>query len=200
MFVSARTAHGGKRPAEAGAGRPNNEPFKQGGASIMTVLVAVASKHGSTHDIAGAIAGELRSAGLGVDLHDMEEVTDLAGYSAAVLGSAIYMGNWLGEARRFVEQHAAELAALPVWLFSSGPLGEDDPTPHGEPEGVPPLVAATHARDHRVFVGKLDPHELGLGEKLIAKAVHAPAGDFRDWDAIRAWAREIAAALAAAPA
>jgi menaquinone-dependent protoporphyrinogen oxidase len=166
----------------------------------MNVLVAVASKHGSTHDIAEVIAGELRAAGLGVDLRDIESVTDLAGYHAAVLGSAIYMGNWLGEAKRFVEKHATALAAIPVWLFSSGPLGADDPKPHGEPAGVPPLVEAAHAREHKVFVGKLDPHELGLGEKLIAKAVHAPAGDFRDWDAIRGWAHEIAAALAVAPA
>jgi menaquinone-dependent protoporphyrinogen oxidase len=56
-------------------------------------------------------------------------------------------------------------------------------------------MRATHARGHRVFVGKLNPGDLGFGERLMAKVVKAPEGDFRDWDAIRAWAREIAAAL-----
>jgi len=166
----------------------------------VKTLVAVASKHGSTHEIAAAIAEELRAAGIAADLTEMDGLTGIAGYDAVVLGSGIYMGNWLAEARRFIETHAAELAAVPVWLFSSGPLGADDPKPHGEPAGVPPLVEATHARGHQVFVGKLDPHYLSLAERLIAKAVHAPSGDFRDWDVIRAWARDIAASLAAAPA
>jgi menaquinone-dependent protoporphyrinogen oxidase len=107
------------------------------------------------------------------------------------------MGKWLPEARRFVERHRARLSRLPVWLFSSGPLGTDDPQPHGDLPALPELLQATGAREHRTFAGALVAGRLGLGERLIVKAVHAPEGDFRDWESIRAWAGTIAAALKA---
>ena len=84
---------------------------------------------------------------------------------------------------------------MPVWLFSSGPLGADDPQPEGEPVHLDQLIGRTGARGHRTFVGKLDKDELGFGERLIVRAVGAPDGDFRDWDAIRVWADEIAEEL-----
>jgi menaquinone-dependent protoporphyrinogen oxidase len=108
------------------------------------------------------------------------------------------MGNWMPEARHLVERYQPQLATLPVWLFSSGPLGDDDPQPADDPTRLPTLIEQTHARGHRVFTGKLDHAELGFGERMITKMVHAPEGDFRDWDAIRGWAREIAADLCVA--
>jgi menaquinone-dependent protoporphyrinogen oxidase len=163
----------------------------------MAVLVAVASKHGSTRGIADAIAGELRALGLAADVGDVEDAVDPALYDAVILGSAVYMGKWMAEAKRFIDSHGPILATVPVWLFSSGPLGAENPKPTGDPAQIDELMAATHARGHRIFSGRLDPDGLGLGERLIAKAVHAPSGDFRDWDAIRAWAREIGMALQA---
>ena len=163
----------------------------------MRVLVAVASKHGSTREIAEAVADELRNQGLTADLHDAGDVRDLAGYEAVVLGSAIYAGNWMPEAKIFVEQCHAELAKMPVWLFSSGPLGEGNPQPQDDPNRLIAALGDVSARDHHVFVGKLDPQTLGFAERLIAKAVHAPSGDFRDWDAIREWAQSIASKLRA---
>ena len=165
----------------------------------MRALVAVASRHGSTRGIAAAIAEELRAAGLEADLSDAGDVTSVAEYDALVVGSAVYMGGWMPEAKRFVEHFEPQLAAMPVWLFSSGPLGDEEPQPDGDPSGLHELIERTHARGHRNFTGKLDRNELGLGERLIAKMVHAPEGDFRDWDAIRAWARKIAAEVAVAP-
>src|SRR5688500_5163106 len=103
----------------------------------MRVLVAGASKHGSTREIAKAIAEELRAAGLDADLRDAGNVTSLAGYDAVVLGSAIYMGRWMPEAKHLVERFQPQLAALPVWLFSSGLLGADDPQPAGDPGEIP---------------------------------------------------------------
>ena len=163
----------------------------------MNALVAVASRHGSTEGIAEAIAEELRGAGIDTDLREADEVLDLEGYTAVVLGSAVYLGNWLPEARRVVERHRARLATVPVWLFSSGPLGEEDPEPPGDPERLADLLQALRPREHQRFVGKLDKRTLGFGERLAARLVHAPEGDFRAWDAIRAWARSIAAALMA---
>jgi menaquinone-dependent protoporphyrinogen oxidase len=161
----------------------------------VKVLVTEASKHGSTREIARRIAEELQGTGLDADLRDAGSVTSLDGYDAVVLGSAIYMGSWMPEAKHLVERFQPQLAALPVWLFSSGPLGADNPQPGGDPGQIPGLIEQTQARGHRVFAGKLDRDELGIGERLITKMVHAPDGDFRDWEAIRSWADEIAAEL-----
>jgi menaquinone-dependent protoporphyrinogen oxidase len=163
----------------------------------MKTLITFASRHGSTSEIADALAEELRLAGRSVAVRPVEEVEDLANYEAVIVGSAVYMGNWLPEARHFVERHREVLATVPVWLFSSGPLGEGDLQPHGDPAQLDAMMRAIHARDHRLFVGKLDPSELGFGERLMAKVVRTPEGDFRDWGAIRAWARKIAMALPA---
>ena len=163
----------------------------------MKVLVTGASKHGSTREIADGIAEELRAAGLKADLCDAGSVTGIDGYDAIIIGSAIYMGSWMSDAKHLVERFQPHLASLPVWLFSSGPLGADDPQPAGDPSGVPDLIEQTHARGHRVFTGKLDHGDLGFGERMITKMVHAPEGDFRDWEAIRSWAREIAVELRA---
>jgi menaquinone-dependent protoporphyrinogen oxidase len=161
----------------------------------MKVLVTVASKHGSTREIAEAIASELKSKSLTVDLQDAGDVTSVAGYDAVVFGSAIYGGSWLPDAKKFAEQYRAALADLPVWVFSSGPLGDEDPQPHHEPATLAVPMGNVRLRDHRIFVGKLFFKELGFGERLIARAVKAPEGDFRNWDEIRGWAREIAAEL-----
>jgi menaquinone-dependent protoporphyrinogen oxidase len=161
----------------------------------MNILVAVASKHGSTRAIADVIAQELRESGHAVEVRNAGEVSNAKPYDAAIVGSAIYMGNWLAEARQFVEANRVKLATMPVWLFSSGPLGRDDPQPPGDPAHLQELMQATQAWGHTIFVGALDKGTLGLGERLVAKMVKAPEGDFRDWEAIRGWAREIASAL-----
>jgi menaquinone-dependent protoporphyrinogen oxidase len=161
----------------------------------MKILVAVASKHGSTREIAEAITEELRNSSLDVDLHDVNEVRDISHYNAIILGSAIYVGSWLPEAKRFAEQYQEGLLKVPVWLFSSGPLGVENPRPPDDPDKLASAVGEVRARDHKVFVGQLDPAKLGLGERLLAKVVGAPAGDFRDWDAIRVWARGLATEL-----
>lgn len=84
-----------------------------------------------------------------------------------------------------------------VWLFSSGPLGREDPQPPGDPVHLDELVQVTHACGHHTFVGKLDKSKLSLGERLAVKLVKAPEGDFRNWEAIRSWVRDIAATLEA---
>jgi len=161
----------------------------------MKVLIAVASKHGSTREIAAAIAATLRTHSLEVDLRTAADVDDVAGYDAVIIGSAIYAGQWLPEAKRFAKQHAVQFAGQPIWLFSSGPLGTDDPQPHDDPQKLVSELPGVAIRDHHIFVGKLDPADLGFGERLIARMVHAPAGDFRDWAAVSDWASTIGAEL-----
>ena len=90
--------------------------------------------------------------------------------------------------------HIDEITTRPVWLFSSGPIG-DPPKPDTEPEDVEPLVQRTRARGHHLFAGRLAKHELGLGEKVVASAIRAPEGDFRRWPEIDGWAAAIARTL-----
>jgi len=161
----------------------------------MMVLVCAASKHGSTTEIADAIGRRLTEAGLTVDVNDPGEASDLAQYDAVILGSAVYMGNWLESARQFAAEHAGELATRPTWLFSSGPTG-DPPRPSAEKAvSIDPIVAAVAPRDHRLFAGKLDRHQLSFSERALVLAVRAAEGDFRDWDEIATWAAEIGASL-----
>ena len=160
----------------------------------MKVLIATASKHGSTLELAGEIGAVLRSCRLDVREMPVEEVVDVHEYDAVVLGSGIYGGRWLKPAKEFVGRNATALSAVPVWLFSSGPLG-DPPKPIEMPVDAESMVRASGAREHRVFAGSLMKSRLGFAERAMVKAVHAPYGDYRDWDAVREWAFEIAAAL-----
>jgi menaquinone-dependent protoporphyrinogen oxidase len=110
----------------------------------MNILTASASRHGSTREIAEAIAGELRRTGHEVAVEEASAISSLDGYDAAMVGRAVYMGKWLPEASAFVERFRQPLASLPIWLFSSGPLGAETPHPPGDPAGLPELVAEPH--------------------------------------------------------
>jgi menaquinone-dependent protoporphyrinogen oxidase len=160
----------------------------------MRVLVTAASKHGSTIEIAQRVGDQLAAAGLEANVMPAEAVQDFGDYDAVVLGSAIYAGQWLGSAKDLVRRHGRDLMARPVWLFSSGPIG-DPPKPHDDPVDAAGMVAATGARGHRVFPGLLDRGRLSFGERAIVVALRAPYGDFRDWDAVREWSAEIAESL-----
>jgi menaquinone-dependent protoporphyrinogen oxidase len=165
----------------------------------MNVLVTTASKHGATREIAEEIARVLDEHGVSTALLDIDDVTDLSGYEAYVIGSGIYLGNWLKNARRFLDTHAAELAQRPTWLFASGSIVGEPPVaddPNALRAGlVERLVEATHAREHRLFAGKLDTSKLGLLERAAVRSAHASEGDHRDWDEIDRWAEEIAEQL-----
>lgn len=170
----------------------------------MKVLVSAASKHGASAEIADAIGEALREEleGLGdedavVDVIPPERVSSVESYDAAVLGSAVYMGRWLEGARTLAERSAGALGERPVWLFSSGPVGDPPRPSEGDSVDVDEILEATGARDHRVFAGRLDKSALGFAEKAVMVAVRASEGDFRDWEEIREWSREIAATLQA---
>lgn len=174
----------------------------------MNVLVAYATRHGATAGIAERIASALRGAGLAAEAHPVGEVRDLAPYDAVVLGGAAYMFHWLKDATAFAGRHRAELAERPVWLFSSGPLGTDrvDKEGHDVLEAARPkefdeLTGLLHPRGEQIFFGAFDPDAppIGLTERLVRHLPAAqdatPAGDFRDWPAVDAWAAQIAAEL-----
>jgi menaquinone-dependent protoporphyrinogen oxidase len=165
----------------------------------MTVLVTYASKHGSTEEIAERIAATLRRSGLDTDLQPVEAVRDVEPYTAVVLGSAIYYGSWLKEARDFVHRFEIALAAHPIWLFASGPLGVEVKDAEPQPKEFAAFQQSVSPRDPRVFFGALDHSQLSFMERMVVKGVRAPEGDFRDWNAIEEWAESIARALQPIP-
>ncbi len=161
----------------------------------MKILVAVASKHGSTQEIAYAIQQSLKTDGLEAEVANVEDIGDLGNFDAFVLGSAIYGGKWLETAVEFAEKHAIKLGHQPTWLFSSGPVGRPlRPSKH--PEVLEETVMnKIKPRDHHVFNGKINYKKLSPPEKLIARAVPGSEGDFRDWQAVKKWTGTIAHSL-----
>jgi len=165
----------------------------------MNVLVAVASKHGSSMEIGQVIETSLRSSGLKATLERVEDVSDLDGYDAVVLGSGVYSGHWMRAAREFVDDHEEALRMRPVWLFSSGPVG-DPPKPLENPAEIPTVQKRVDSRGHRLFAGKIDTSELRVAEKALIALVRAEPGDFRPWSEISVWSESIAETLQQASA
>jgi menaquinone-dependent protoporphyrinogen oxidase len=186
----------------AGGGGAHAEATPKG-VKEMNVLVAYASRFGSTRGIAECIAEKLQQQGTPVEARPVEAAGDLGGYDAVVVGSAVFAGHWMEEASEFVRRNRAVLAGRPVWLFSSGPIGamaRKYNTP-ADPKGIAKLKRAVGARDHRVFFGAWDRRNLGCGrlgfaERIVARGF-LPEGDWRDWREIEAWASDIARALTA---
>ncbi len=173
---------------------------RRGGSGIvaaMKVLVAYASKRGSTAEIAEAVAETLRTSGLDVECEDAGEVSGVDSYRAVVLGSAVYMKRWRGDAKHFLRKHGKALAAMPFWVFSSGPAGdpESDNPDWMEPPRIVDKVEELGARAHVVFGGRLPVEPHGPMEKAMVKNTPAEFHDRRDWEEIRSWAAGIAAEL-----
>jgi menaquinone-dependent protoporphyrinogen oxidase len=102
------------------------------------------------------------------------------------------------QAREFVEVHEGELRELPVWLFSSGPVG-DPPKPLENPAEVADVVKRLGARGHRLFPGRIEGSDLGISERALVALVRAPDGDFRPWSEIVTWSEAIARQLEEPP-
>jgi menaquinone-dependent protoporphyrinogen oxidase len=186
---------------------------------MIKVLVVYASRHGGTRGIAERIGDVLRTDGLEADVAPADQVAGVGGADAVVIGSGVYMGSWLKEGIDFIKRNEATLAELPLWLFSSGPipgsskdkgpsgdlledaLGPKDGPGSGGRKKVAEITSATNPRDHRVFLGAFDPEDPPkvMSERIVRMLPAArnmlPTGDFRDWDAIEAWAHGIAASL-----
>ncbi|MET8846804.1 flavodoxin domain-containing protein [Amycolatopsis sp. NPDC004625] len=167
----------------------------------MKILVAVATRHGATREIAESVAAALGAAlsdaGMPspVEVRDAGLVRSVEGFDAVIVGSAVYLGQWLEPARSLVESFSDELREVPVWLFSSGPVGEQT-RPAEEPVAVEDLARRLNARGHRLFGGKIDRHTLGFPERAVVTALRVADADNRDWPTIRAWGREIGTSLA----
>ena len=172
--------------------------------------MAYASKTGFTKGIAEFVGDRLRGSGFQVDVKEVKAVGNPKDYDACVVGSTLYMFHWAKEAREFVSRNRVVLAARPVWLFSSGPVGTKATNQKGEdllevsgPKEIDELREWVKPRDHKVFFGGLDGSRLtgsvGFFYRLATRSKSAqeemPEGDFRDWKAIEVWAKGIAESL-----
>lgn len=174
----------------------------------MKVLVAYASKHGSTKRIAEFMCEKLRVHGLDVDVSNVSQVYEPGRYDAFVVGSALYIGQWMKEAKQFVSNNRELLSKRPVWLFSSGPTGTErrnkkgqdllDPAVSG-PVDLPKIERGLLVRNHRIFFGAFDPKNLGFFTRQFFKSATireaSPIGDFRDWKDIESWTDAIGQVL-----
>ena len=159
-----------------------------------SILVAYATRYGSTQEVAESIAATLREAGLAVDIQPMQNVRTLTSYDAVVLGAAIYNARWHPDAHKFLSQHQESLKQRPVAIFALGPLSTSSAATQrsrrqldkelGKYPWLKPVAL-------EMFAGKYDPSKPGMSffERLV------PARDYRNWDAVRAWANALPAQL-----
>ncbi len=161
----------------------------------MRVLVSAASRHGATQAISHEIARQLRAAGHTAYTLDPIEVDDVDGVDAVVIGSAVYHGRWMPEARNLVARLRDQLGGRPVWLFSSGPVG-DPLRPTAETVDAARIRRQTQALDHHLFAGRIDESTLTRTERVRVRRLQVADGDYRDWNEIRSWTSELASQLA----
>ena len=150
-----------------------------------TILMAYGSKHGSTEEVAHAVAEELQAHGVDVETLPAREVDDLRPYAGVVVGGSIYMGRWHADALGLLERHKYALEALPVAVFGMGPRTLE---PHDVERAMTELgrsltkVPEVEPVSVAIFGGVINPRALRFPFSRM------PASDARDWDAIRSWA------------
>ncbi len=169
------------------------------------ILVAYATRYGSTQQVAEQVAATLRDCGLAADLSPMRQVSSLDGYRAVVLGTPIYMGHWHKDTNIFLSRYREALTGgLPVAIFAGGPITKGDEKEWQEVRKQLDQELAKFAWLAPIAVeivaGRFDPAKLHLSDRLIAglpaSPLHGmPASDLRDWKAIRAWASNLAEKL-----
>jgi menaquinone-dependent protoporphyrinogen oxidase len=206
-----RRGRGDRGVTTGGMARPGGPEVSPGGGGVARILakpnlppgvrmrpprvvVAYASRHEASAEIAAAIAGELGAAGCVTDVGEARAVASLVGVDAAIVGSALYLGRWDDSALDLLRRERAALARIPTWLFSSGPVGDGKATARParlpQPEEVAALAGEIGAHV-TTFGGRVSPDDDAFDLRIMASA--GLAGDWRDFDRIRAWARAIAA-------
>jgi len=159
-----------------------------------SILVAYATRYGSTQEVAETVAATFRECGLAVDIQPMQEVRTLDQYRAVVLGAPLYMFHWHKDARHFLSRHREALSGRPVAIFALGPINNEEKEFQGSREQLDKELAKfpwLKPLALEIFGGKFDPAKLRFPYNMPALK-KMPASDIRDWTAIRAWANTLA--------
>jgi len=160
------------------------------------VLVAYATRYGSTEDTARVVASVLGAEGLSVDVRAVEKIETLQPYSAVVLAAALYMGRLHRNARCFLKNWRTELERIPVALVVPGPLSDNEAEFTGarmQVEKELKRVPWLHPIAQKIVGGKWDPAKMGWLFGWTMR--NQPVRDARNWPVIRAAARELAEVL-----
>ena len=164
----------------------------------MKILVAYATKAGSTAEVAAEIGRVVESkSGCKVDVHPVGKLKEVGGYDAAIIGSAIRAGKWLPEATKFVEKHRDALSQVPVAFFTVCLTLSEDTEENRRTVAayLDPVREMVQPVDVGLSAGMMDYSKLSFLLRLMMKKMGSPEGDFRDWEAIRAWAGQVRARL-----
>ncbi len=171
----------------------------------MKVLVAYASKGGSTKEIAEFIGKNLSDSNIGTEVREVSSVENIENYDAFIIGSAVYYFHWLKEARKFVFRNRSILASKPVWVFSSGPTGRSETDKKGRnlrevsaPKEMNDIRESINPQDHHIFFGALFSDRIKGAAGMFSRWIpESEQGDFRNWNEIEAWTKGIASILTA---
>lgn len=162
-----------------------------------SILIAYASRHGSTREVAETVERILAANGVQTTTLPVLEVRDLEGYTGVVLGGSIYQTALQREALLFLRRHREALGQLPLALFALGPI-RDEPQEwlrsRQQLDASLNQVPGLRPRSVAIFGGVINP------ARLPHPMSRLPPSDNRDWDAIKAWSREVAEQLAGVPA
>lgn len=160
-------------------------------------LVAYATRTGTTREVAEVVGEVLEDNGVAVDVRNVKDVSDLTSYRAVVLGSAIRAGNLMPEAVEFVKKNQEALGQTPVAYFVVCATMQKDTEENRRQVGayLDPLRELIEPVQVGLFAGAIDRSKLSFPMRLMLKVMNAEEGDWRDWDAIRAWAVDLATLL-----
>lgn len=158
-----------------------------------TVLVAYGTRAGSTMEIAAAIALALENRNFKIHLCPVQEAAGPKEYSYIVIGSAIRMGSPLPEVVQYIEKHQTEFAGRPLACFAVHLTNEQDDAISRQKRSayLDPIRKLLNLNHEGYFTGVYNPAKLPFLEVLMGKLMKSPVGDFRDWNAIRAWGESI---------
>lgn len=160
---------------------------------MSRTLVAFASKHGSTEEVARAIGEILAEAGHDVEVRDAAVVDDVDRYDALVVGGSLYMGRWHADARSFLRRHRAAVVNRPLAVFALGPLTVEEKDVAGSRRQLQKALTQldVHPDYVTIFGGVVDP------EKLRFPFSTMPHTDARIWPEIQTWGAQVAVRFAA---
>ncbi len=164
------------------------------------ILITYASKLGSTGEVAEAIGEVLCQEGNTVETKWVKNVKNLKNYDAVIIGSPIRYDKWMSEAKDFVKANQKNLQQLPVAYFFTclvlhklNQKGDLEAKKYSEK--LQALVPRVKPVSIKGFAGVLDYSNMGFFSRLIMKVIlykkGVKEGDYRDWDAIRSWAKNI---------
>jgi menaquinone-dependent protoporphyrinogen oxidase len=170
----------------------------------MNTLIAYASAHGSTAEVAQFIGRILEDKGIQVTVASVETVQDVSPYDVVVLGTAIHASTWLPQMTAFVSNFQTHLGKKPIYFWVNcirvlEQYGHDHVMDNYMVHG---LLNLLNVRDIAIFAGKLDLTEVDWNERWTLAARYDGStwpsnfdGDFRNWTKIREWAAKVASEI-----